>query len=112
MPRYIIERQFLVPMFEHVFVEAPSLQEACRRAIDEHEEPWGDNSELDFDNSRPVTIAQAVELPDTLFPELQTSEDADHYVLNETLYGSGLELLQIPSKFAEPRPEEDDAGFV
>jgi hypothetical protein len=28
MPRYVIERQFLVPMFEHIFVEAPNLHVA------------------------------------------------------------------------------------
>jgi hypothetical protein len=71
MPRYVIERQYLVPLHEHIFVEAESLEEACRQALDEHAQPWGDDTELDFDNSRPVTVAQAVELADGVFPELQ-----------------------------------------
>lgn len=35
MPRYVIERQFLVPIFEHVLVEATDLASARRAAIDE-----------------------------------------------------------------------------
>jgi hypothetical protein len=27
MPRYVIERQFLVPMYEHIVVQAPSLED-------------------------------------------------------------------------------------
>jgi hypothetical protein len=40
MPRYVIERQYLVPMFEHILVEAPSFDAACREAIDEFAQPW------------------------------------------------------------------------
>jgi hypothetical protein len=101
MPRYVIERQYLVPMYEHIFVEAASLEEACRQALDEHAQPWGEDAELDFDNARRVTIVQAVELPDDQFPEVQSSNDGDGYVLSEALYSSGLDLLSIPPEFAE-----------
>lgn len=70
MPRYVIERQFLVPMYEHILVEAPSLEAACREALDDIAQPWGDDSKLDWDSSRATTIAQVVELPGTLEPEL------------------------------------------
>ena len=113
MPRYVIERQYLVPMYEHIFVESTSLEGACRQALDEHAQPWGDDSELDFDNARPVTITEAVELPETILPELRSSEDADRCVLSEALYGSGLDLLSIPHEFAEAEQQEDGkVGFV
>jgi hypothetical protein len=32
MPKFIIERQYLVPMYQHIAVEAESLEEACKRA--------------------------------------------------------------------------------
>jgi hypothetical protein len=112
MPRYVIERQYLVPLYEHVFIEAESLEEAFRQALNEHAQPWGDDTELDFDNSRPVTVAQAVELPDGFFPELQTSADADRYVLSEALYSSGLALLPIPREFAEAGTDDESVGFV
>ena len=113
MPRFVIERQYLVPLYEHIFIEAANLEEACRQALDEHAQPWGDDAELDFDNARAVTVAQAVELPETVFPELQTSEDADRYVLSEALYSSGLDLLPIPREFAEDGTEKDPTiGFA
>ena len=101
MPRYVIERQFLVPMYEHIFVEAPSLDEACRQALDDYAQPWGDEAKLDWDSAQPTTIAQAVEIPEDLFPELKSEENANQYDLTNLLYDSGLELLPIPDEFAE-----------
>src|SRR5438105_13289978 len=102
MPRYVIERQFLVPMYEHIFVEAPDLETACREALDDFAQPWGDNAELCFDDARPTTIAQAVEIPEDLFPELRSREDTDHYRLSNILYDYGLILLPIPDEFPDP----------
>ena len=113
MPRYVIERQFLVPMYEHIFVEAPSLAEACRRAVDDYAEPWGeDGAKIDYDNARSTTIEQAIELSDDLFPELRSRADADNRDLSLVLYDSGLDLLPIPEKTIDPAQEPEDAiGF-
>jgi hypothetical protein len=112
MPRYVIERQFLVPMYEHIFVEAQSFKEACRRAVDDYAEPWGEGARIDYDNARPTTIEQAVEVPEDLFSELRSREDADSYDLSLMLYDSGLNLLPIPEEFADPVEEpEDKIGF-
>jgi hypothetical protein len=100
MPRYVIERQFLVPMYEHILVEAPHLDAACREALDDFAQPWGDNAELCFDDARPTTIAQAVEIPEDLFPELRSRDD-DNYDLSLVLYDSGLDLLPIPEDLAD-----------
>ena len=105
MPRYVIERQYLVPVFEHIFVEAPHLEAACREALDDDAQPWGDDAKLDFDTVRPTTVAQAVEIPEHLFPELRSREDGDSHDFSQILYESGLDLLLIPREFAE----RDDA---
>jgi hypothetical protein len=33
MPKFVIERQYLVPMYQHIAVEAESLEEACKKGI-------------------------------------------------------------------------------
>jgi hypothetical protein len=33
MPKFVIERQYLVPMYQHIIVEAENLDEACKEAI-------------------------------------------------------------------------------
>jgi hypothetical protein len=112
MPRYVIERQFLVPMYEHIFVEAASLEEACRQALDDFAQPWGDNAELCFDDARETTIAQAVELSEDLFPELRSRSEVDNYDLSLVLYDSGLDLLPIPEEFADTaQAPEGKIGF-
>jgi hypothetical protein len=110
MPRYVIERQFLVPMYEHIFIDAPDLETACREALDDYAQPWGDDAKLDWDSVRSTTIAQAVEVPEDLFPELKSADDADHRDLSNVLYDSGLALLAIPEEFAEP--DEDGRASI
>ena len=31
MPKFVIERQYLVPMYQHIVVEAENLEEACTK---------------------------------------------------------------------------------
>jgi len=112
MPRYVIERQFFVPMFEHIFVEAPDFETACCEALDDVAQPWGDDAELCFDDARATTIALAVEIPENLFPELRSRDDGDRYVLSEVLYESGLELLPISAEFSDAAQEDRaNVGF-
>ena len=93
MPRYVIERQYLVPVYEHLLVEAASFEDACRQALDDIEEPWEDNAETDYDNARPTTIERAVEIPDLT--------DVDAEGLSHLLYNAGLDPLPIPDEFTE-----------
>jgi hypothetical protein len=111
MPRYVIERQFLVPIFEHMLVEAASLEAACRLALDEHAVPWGDDSQICYDDARPTTIAQAVEMPDDLRPNVRPENPPDHYELSALLYDCGLDLLRIPSELGEERRTDEPIGF-
>lgn len=112
MPRYVIERQFLVPIFEHVLVEAPSLDAACRQALDDYGVPWGDDSKIDYDDARPTTIAQAVELPEDVGPEMDADTERDHHALSALLYDSGLDLLPIPAEFGEESRADEPIGFA
>jgi hypothetical protein len=105
MPRYVIERQFLVPMYEHIFVEAPDLETACREALDDYAQPWSDDAKLDWDNACSTTIAQAVEIPEGVLPELKSAEDADQRDLSLVLYDSRLDLLPIPDGIDESDEE-------
>jgi hypothetical protein len=111
MPRYVIEREFLVPVYEHILVEAASLEDACREALDEHTCPWGNDSEMAYDDARPIVIAQVVELPSALSPELQAGNAIDRGILNDLLYHSGLELLPIPVDIAQEAGIGDSTGF-
>jgi hypothetical protein len=107
MPRYVIERQYLVPVYEHILVEAPTFEAACRRAFDDIEEPWGDHAKTDYENSRPTTIELAVKVPDS------DDFDADGSSLSYLLYEAGLEPLPIPPEFTEEIDDPDvSVGFV
>jgi hypothetical protein len=33
MPKFVIERQYLVPMYQHIIVEAETLEEACNKGV-------------------------------------------------------------------------------
>ncbi len=46
MPRYVIERQYLLPIYEHLLIEAPTFDAACHEALDEIFHPWEDDAEF------------------------------------------------------------------
>ena len=48
MPRYVIERQYLLPVYEHLLIEAPNFETACREALDKIAHPWSENAKDDF----------------------------------------------------------------
>lgn len=107
MPRYVIERQYLLPVYEQLLIEAPNLDAACREALDESAHPWGEDAKEDFDNARPVTITEAVELP-----KAQVGEEAEHAGLGHLLYTAGLNPLPIPPEFANGDADDGETvGF-
>jgi hypothetical protein len=113
MPRYVIERQYLLPIYERLLIEAPNLQAACREASDEIAHPWSEDAERDFDNARPITITAVAEVPDARYPELQAGDEADHCNLGSVLYDSSLDLLAIPDEFRREDGEgSKTAGFA
>ena len=57
MPKFVIERQYLVPMYQHIVVEAENLEEACKKGISDDID-W-DTQEMDSDSARATTITEA-----------------------------------------------------
>src|SRR5215469_4966445 len=63
MPKFVIERQYLVPMYQHIVVEAENLEEACKKAISSEDIGW-DSQELDCDSAGATTITNAKMIPE------------------------------------------------
>jgi hypothetical protein len=61
MPKFVIERQYLVPMFQHIVVEAENLGKACKKAISDDID-W-DTQEMDCDSARATTLPQPKSCP-------------------------------------------------
>jgi hypothetical protein len=61
MPKFVIERQYLVPMYQHIVVEAETLEAACAMAVTD-DIAW-DTQEMDSDNARKTTITEAKVIP-------------------------------------------------
>src|ERR1700730_11131660 len=110
MPKFVIERQYLVPMYQHIAVEAESLEEACKKGISDDID-W-DTQEMDSDGARRTTITGAKPVPDgyNVSPErslIISSGDPrgrplDMLSFATFLYESEAEtgpLLEIPEQF-------------
>jgi hypothetical protein len=100
MPRYVIERQYLLPVYEQLLIEAPNLDAACREALDEDAHPWTENAEEDFDTAGAVIVTRAVELSQWPLFGLGENEDPNLISLGNALYNAGLDPLPIPAEFA------------
>jgi hypothetical protein len=61
MPKFVIERQYLVPMFQHIVVKAETLEEACKTGISDDID-W-DTQEMDCDGARKTTLTFVKEIP-------------------------------------------------
>ena len=112
MPKFVIERQYLVPMYQHIVVEADNLEEACKKAISDDID-W-DTQEMDSDSARATTITAAKIVPEgyeadqthSLIIASRDPKGLPLYMLslatflyeNEAKTGP---LLEIPAKFTE-----------
>jgi len=97
MPRYIIERQYLLPVYQHLVVRAPDLDSACREALDDGEHDWKDAQE-DYESSRPTTIISAVEIASE---EEWVIATKSQYERSSLMYDGRHELIKIPREFTE-----------
>ena len=62
MPKYVIQREYLLPVYQYIVIEADTFEEACAEAVGpEHD--W-DNAEEDYDGSLPTTITNAKVVPE------------------------------------------------
>ena len=62
MPKFVIERQYLVPMYQHIVLEAENIEKACKKAVTDDID-W-DTQEMDGDNARETTITDAKMVPE------------------------------------------------
>ena len=107
MPKFVIERQYLVPMYQHIVVEAENLKEACKKAISDDID-W-DTQEMDSDSARTTTITAAKIVPEGYEADLIASRDPkglplDMLSLATFLYEDEAKTgpqLEILAKFTE-----------
>jgi len=97
MLRYVIERQYLLPVYQHLAVEAPDLESACRDALDDGEHDWKDAQE-DYESTRPTTIVSAVEIASEEEWAIATKSQ---YERSGLMYDGRHELIEIPREFTE-----------
>jgi hypothetical protein len=109
MPKFVIERQYLVPMYQHIVVEADTFEKACEWAMSD-DIPW-DGQQMDCDNARATTLTAAKAIPDRYHVDpaqqvLMTGADPVGIGLASFLYsnetGTGP-LLDIPLEY----PDDD-----
>jgi hypothetical protein len=97
MPRYIIERQYLLPVYQHLALEAPDFDSACREALDDGEHGWEDTQE-DYEGARPTTIVSAIEIAgEEEWATAAKSQDER----SGLMYDGRHELIEIPPKLTE-----------
>ena len=76
MPKFVIERQYLVPMYQHIVVEAETLEAACEKAVSD-DIAW-DTQEMDCDNARATTLTEAKVVPDGYDVDRCSLADCQH----------------------------------
>ncbi len=92
-----LTRQYLLPVYQHLAVEAPDLDSACREALDDGEHDWEDAQE-DYESSRPTTIISAVEIASE---EEWVIATKSQYERSGLMYDGRHELIEIPREFTE-----------
>jgi hypothetical protein len=89
MPKFVIERQYLVPMYQHIVVEAETLEEACTKGISDDID-W-DTQEMDSDGARTTTITNVKVIPE--------GYDVDHFqrilIASRDPKGCPLDMLSL-----------------
>ena len=82
MPKYVVERQYLLPVYQRLVIEADTVEEACEKAVD-HDD-W-QSAEEDGDGSRGTTINAIKLVPDC---------DLDQFALGEFLYEGDTSTIE------------------
>ncbi len=105
MPKFVIDRQYLMPMYQHIVVEAETFDAACEMAVTD-DISW-DSQEMDCDNARTTAITQAKLVPagydfDPAQYVVIAAGDPIGISLASFLYDDQAKtgpLLEIPAKF-------------
>jgi hypothetical protein len=89
MSKYVIERQYLVPMYQHIVVEAETLEEACKKGISDDVD-WG-TQEMDCDSARATTITAAKIIPEGY----EADQIHSLIIVSRDLRGLPLDMLSL-----------------
>jgi hypothetical protein len=68
MPKYVIERQYLLPIYQRLIIDAPDITTACQEAVEYDD--W-ESAEEDGDGSGATTINAAREIPEGLLEQIE-----------------------------------------
>ena len=105
MPKYVIERHYLLPVYQRLLVEADSVEDACWKAVD-HDD-WSDAVE-DNDGAGATTISAIKRLPGDIDPaeldfDPEDAETQNTHTLSGFLYGNDCSAIQrdVPEAFRE-----------
>ena len=106
MPKYVIERQYLIPVYQHLVVEADTPEEACSEAIER--EDWADAVD-NYESARATRIVAIKLIPDGIDPADLDFDPADPATQNTKslsgfLYGG--DASTIHSDVPEPYSKE------
>ena len=68
MPKFVIERQYLLPIYQRLIIDAPDITTACQEAVEDDD--W-ESAEEDGDGSGATTISAAREIPEGLLEQIE-----------------------------------------
>jgi len=71
MPKFVIERQYLLPIYQRLIVDARDIETACREAAENDD--W-ETAEEDGDGAGATTINGAREIPEGLVEQIERGE--------------------------------------
>jgi hypothetical protein len=91
MPKLVIERQYLLPIYQRLIIDAPDIGTTCWKAVENDD--W-ESAEEDGDGSGATTINAARQIPDGLLKELERGDIHTGSFLWEDPpeYGSRLDI--------------------
>jgi hypothetical protein len=68
MPKFVIERQYLLPIYQRLIIDAPDITTACQEAVEDDD--W-ESAKEDGDGSGATTISAAREIPEALIEQIE-----------------------------------------
>ena len=97
MPKFVIERQYLLPIYQRLIIDAPDIATACQEAVENDD--W-ESAEEDGDGSGATTINAAREIPEGLLEQIERGNIHSGSFLweDQPEYGPRFE---IPAKFTD-----------
>jgi hypothetical protein len=71
MPKFVIERQYLLPIYQRLIIDVPDIATACQKAVENDD--W-ESAEEDGDGSGATTINAAQEIREGLIEQVERGE--------------------------------------